>query len=65
MDEVKFGGTRAVTSPSGQGVIVQHNAYLYELECDIPQCQWKILPTTLQKYVEYATVLALPPGVGC
>ena len=60
-----FKGARAVTSPSGKGVIVQHNAYLYELECDIPQCKWKILPMTLQKSVYYATVLTLPPGVGC
>jgi len=61
----KFWGARAVTSPSGQGAIVQYGAYLYELECDIPQCKWKILPTTLQESVEKATVIALPPGVGC
>ena len=64
MDESKFWGARAVTSPSGQGVIVQHGAYLYELECNIPQCKWKILAQTLQKST-LATVLALPPGVGC
>ena len=63
--EFKFDGARAVTSPSGKGVIVQHRAYLYELECNIPQCKWKILPLTLEQSVRSATVLALPPGVGC
>jgi len=65
VDKYKFSGARAVTSPSGQGAIVQHNAYLYELECDIPQCKWKILPLTLEQIVYSTTVLALPPGVGC
>ena len=65
VDEGKFWGARAVTSPSGQGVIVQHGAYLYELECNIPQCKWKILPLTLKQSVKLATVLALPPGEGC
>ena len=65
MDEYKFSGARAVTSPSGQGAIVQYGAYLYELECNIPKCKWKILPLTLEQSVEDATVLALPPGVGC
>ena len=65
MDGNKFWGAQAVTSPSGQGAIVQYGAYLYELECDIPKCKWKTLPNTLQKSAVYATVIGLPPGVGC
>ena len=65
MEKKKFAGARALTSPSGQGVIVQHGAYLYEYECNIPQCEWKILPQTLAQSVEKAVVLALPPGVDC
>ena len=64
-DYWKFNHARAVTSPSGQGVIVQYRAFFYELECNIQECKWKILPQTLEKNASGAIVVALPPGIGC
>ena len=61
----EFLGARAVTSPSGQGVIVQASDNLYELNCDISGCSWTTLPQKLKKGVCFATLLALPPGTGC
>ena len=58
-------GARAVTSPSGQGVILQHNKHFYELRCEIKECSWTILPQKLKQSVVVATLLALPPGTGC
>ena len=61
----KFEGARAVTSPSGQGAILQHNEHLYELRCNIQKCSWTILPQKLKQSVRWATLLALPAGIGC
>ena len=61
----EFLGARAVTSPSGQGVIVQVFDNLYELNCDISSCSWTILPQRLKKGVIFATLLALPASMGC
>ena len=61
----KFSGARAVTSPSGQGAILQHNEHLYELRCNIDECSWTILPQKLKQSVYNAILLALPPGTGC
>jgi len=60
-----FHGARAVTSPSGQGAIVQHYEHLYELTCETTNCSWTILPQKLKKSVRHATLLALPAGTGC
>ena len=65
VDSFKFGGARAVTSPSGQGVILQHNEYFYELRCETKECSWTILPQKLKQSVVVATLLALPPGTEC
>ena len=65
VNEVKFWGARAVTSPSGQGAILQHNEHLYELRCNIDKCSWTILPQKLSQSVYHATLFALPPGTGC
>ena len=62
---IKFYGARAVTSPSGQGVILQHNKHFYELRCEIKECSWTILPQKLKQDVSSAILLALPPGTGC
>ena len=60
-----FYSAHAVISLSGQGAIVHYENYLYELECNIPQCKWKILPQTIGQDNGFPTILALPPGVGC
>ena len=60
-----FEGARAVTSPSGQGVILQHSEYFYELRCETKECSWTILPQKLKQDVSSAILLALPPGTGC
>jgi len=60
-----FYGARAVTSPSGQGAIVQLKEHLYELTCEHRRCSWTILPQKLKQGVIWATLLALPAGTGC
>jgi len=60
-----FNGARAVTSPSGQGAIVQFREDLYELTCETSNCSWTTLPQKLKKSVRHATLLALPAGTGC
>ena len=67
VDRNKFWGARAVTSPSGQGAILQHNEHLYELRCYIKACSWTILPQKLKKgdLNLGPILLALPPGTGC
>ena len=57
----KFDGARAVTSASGQGAIVQHNEYLYELKCEISGCSWSILAQNLDLGVQLAVMMTLPP----
>ena len=65
VDRFKFRGAQAVTSPSGQEVIVQHNEHLYMLTCEVTGCIWTILPQKLWKSVYWATLLALPAGTIC
>ena len=65
VNRYKFEGARAVTSPSGQGVILQYNEYFYELRCETKECSWTILPQKLKQGVKHAILLALPPGTGC
>ena len=57
----KFDGARAVTSASGQGAIVQHNEYFYELKCEISGCSWSILAQNLDLGVQLAVMMTLPP----
>merc|ERR1711874_667188 len=51
-----FKGAQAVTSPSGQGAIVQHKEHLYELKCELSGCSWTILPQQVIQGVTHATV---------
>ena len=61
----EFNGARAVTSPSGKGVIVQHYKQLYELTCEISGCSWRILPQRLSPGVKFAVMMTLPPDYTC
>ena len=55
----KHFNTRALTSASGQGVIVQQNENLYELNCEVPECSWKPLPRKLTQGVTSAVMMTL------
>jgi len=62
-----FDAPSALTSPSGNGVIVQNYDRLYEYKCEVSTwtCFWTTLPKKLKQGVLDATLLALPPGTGC
>ena len=54
--------TRALTSASGQSVIVQQNENIYELTCEVevgPRCSWKILPLKLPQKVTSSVMMTL------
>ena len=61
----EFWGPSAVTSPSGQGVIVQHDEHFYELQCQVDGCSWTILPQKLKQKVQGAVVFTLPGKYTC
>ena len=63
--EPTFWGAAAVTSESGQGAIVQHKEYFYELTCEIGGCSWKILPQRLSPGVNQPVMMTLPPNYHC
>ena len=63
--EPTFWGAAAVTSESGQGAILQHKEYFYELTCEISGCSWKILPQRLSPGVNQAVMMTLPPNYHC
>ena len=56
----EFWGTRAVTSASGKGAIVQFKKHFYELTCEISGCTWRILSNQLDPGVEDAVMMTLP-----
>ena len=58
----KFDGATAVTSASGQGVVVQFYEHFYELACKIGSCSWTILPQILHQGVTKAVMMTLPSG---
>jgi len=60
VDSNLFYGARAVTSASGQGVIVQHKEHFYELTCEVSGCNWRILPNQLNPGVYDAVMMTLP-----
>jgi len=60
-----FVGARAITIPSGQGVIVQHNEHIYQLECQKSGCSWSILKQNLRQSVRHAVLFALPEEYTC
>ena len=56
----EFWGTRAVTSASGKGAIVQFKKHFYELTCEISGCTWRILSNQLDPGVADAVMMTLP-----
>ena len=65
VNEKKFYGAAAVTSESGQGAIIQHMEYFYELKCNTSGCSWTILPQQLSPGVRLAVMMTLPPNYTC
>ena len=60
-----FYGARAVSSVSGQGAIVQHKEYFYQLEYKDNKYSWTILPQKLEMGVEAAVMMTLPDDYTC
>ena len=65
VDSLKFDGARAVSSVSGQGAIVQHKEYFYQLEYKDNKYSWTILPQKLEMGVEAAVMMTLPDDYTC
>ena len=61
----KFLGSRAVTSRSRQGAIVQLHEYFYELTCETSGCSWRILPQQISPGIYGAVMMTLPPDYNC
>ena len=56
---------RALTSADGQGVILQYDEHLIELQCQVSGCSWTILQQKLRQSVRGAVVFALPEEYTC
>ena len=62
---MKYYGARALTSPSGDGVILQSNKHLFKLDCDQNSCQWSQMEQELDSPVILAVMSYLPEGYTC
>ena len=58
-------GARALTSPSGNGVVLQHMEFLYEFHFDSGKFTWSKIQQTLANPVENAVMTYLPAGYTC
>ena len=47
------------------GVIVQHDRYFFQLNCDASACNWKILEKELSLPVASAVAIILPAEYTC
>ena len=61
----KYYGARALTSPSGNGVVLQHMEFLYEFHFDSGKFTWSKIQHTLSHPVEFAVMTYLPAGYTC
>ena len=64
-DTWKYDGARALTSPSGNGVVLQHKEFLYEFHFHSGIFTWSKIQHTLSHPVEYAVMTYLPAGYTC
>ena len=64
-DSNQFKGARALTSPSGNGVVVQLLEFLYEFHFDSGKFTWSKIQHTLSNPVRYAVMTYLPAGYTC
>ena len=60
-------GTGAVALPTltNDGVIVQHDRYFFQLNCDASACNWEILEKELNLPVASAVGMILPAEYAC
>ena len=58
-------GARALTSPSGNGVVLQHMEFLYEFHFDSGKFTWSKIQHTLSHPVQLAVMTYLPAGYTC
>ena len=63
-DIFKYSGARALTSPSGNGVVLQHME-LYEYHFDSGIFTWSKIQHTLSHPVTRAVMTYLPAGYTC
>ena len=57
-----YWGARAITSPSGDGVILQGSQYLYQLTCDDENCIWQKLQTAVLSNKLNWSIMTYLPG---
>ena len=61
----KYWGARALTSPSGNGVVLQRKEFLYEFHFDSGKFTWSKIQHTLANPVHFAVMTYLPAGYTC
>ena len=64
-DSEKYMGARALTSPSGNGVVLQHKEFLYEFHFHSGKFTWSKIQHTLSHQVKDAVMTYLPAGYTC
>ena len=60
-----YWGARALKSPDGKGVILQHETKLYELYFDSTKLTWRQIEYTLTNKLRGAILTYLPGGYKC
>ena len=65
MYDSSFYGATAVSSVSGQGVIVQMLEHFYELSYQGNEYSWSILPQKLTDAVNFPVIMTLPDDYTC
>ena len=58
----KYLGCQALTSPGGDGVILQMKQYLFEFRCSPSGCAWSRMSQKLDRSVIWAVLSYLPDG---
>ena len=64
-NSITWGGAVALPTLTGDGVILQHEQYFYELICDASTCNWEILEKELGLPVRGAVTMYLPAEYTC
>ena len=60
-----YGGARAMPTLTGDGIILQHKQYFYQLNCDQNTCSWEILEEELSEPAHYGATMILPAKYTC
>ena len=60
-----WGDANALPTLTGDGVILQHEQYFYELICNSITCNWEILEKQLSIPVRGAVTMYLPTEYTC